>query len=74
MGAVWGERPDGPHFWRIAEEALLACGFSDDQWIGWRDGSFAAVSAVSERWRAVEGKAVDTVLYDGGLVIRLSKK
>jgi len=45
FGAVWGERADGPHFWRVPEAELLRSGLRDDVWLGALDGEAALVPA-----------------------------
>ena len=70
QGAVWGQRSDGKHFWRIGEAALLTSGFCDDLWIGWRDGQLVLVPAGREGYRqAVPGPALDVVLQKVGLTL-----
>lgn len=68
FGAIWGRRPDGTHFWRVTEAALLESGFTDDQWLGVRNGKMILVAAQSLQWQtARRGEALEAVLHTNGV-------
>ena len=69
LGAVWGRRPDGSHFWRVPEWELLSGGFADDQWLGQRAGEWVLVSQ-DGRWKPVRTpEALEQLLHTQGIEI-----
>lgn len=68
FGAVWGERADGKHFWRVEERKILEAGLRDDVWLGTAGGSTVLVPADRSRAVAVNPGLVDVILHTDGAV------
>jgi len=67
FGAVWGERADGAHFWRVAERDILAAGLRDDVWIGLRNGEIVLASADRSAAEPTDAQAVWAILETDGV-------